>query len=67
MMVGHAISGIVIDVALMIMPIWLIYSKMIWSRRTIQVILVMSVGAFAVVTGVVRLILMMTLNFAADM
>ena len=67
MMVGHAIVGIVIDVALLLLPLYTIYTKMIWSKRTIQVLIVMSVGVFVLITGVLRLYFMLTLNFASDM
>jgi rhodopsin domain-containing protein len=66
MMVGHAIAGIVIDVALLILPVYIIYTKMIWSRKMIQVLLVLSVGVFVIVTGIVRLIMILTLNFTID-
>lgn len=66
MMVGHAVAGIVIDVALLILPVYIIYTKMIWSRKTIQVMLVLSIGVFVVVTGIVRLIMILTLNFTVD-
>lgn len=66
MMVGHAVAGIVIDVALLILPVYIIYTKMIWSRKTVQVMLVLSIGVFVVVTGIVRLIMILTLNFTVD-
>ncbi|OIW34171.1 hypothetical protein CONLIGDRAFT_570796, partial [Coniochaeta ligniaria NRRL 30616] len=66
MMVGHAVAGIVIDVALLILPVYIIYTKMIWSRKTIQVMLVLSIGVFVIVTGIVRLIMILTLNFTID-
>ncbi|KAI5927136.1 hypothetical protein F4810DRAFT_707087 [Camillea tinctor] len=66
MMVGHAAVSVVIDLALLLLPIWIIYTKMMWSRRTVRIILVFSVGLFAVITGIVRLALMVTLDFASD-
>ncbi|KAB5518048.1 hypothetical protein GE09DRAFT_1230721 [Coniochaeta sp. 2T2.1] len=66
MMVSHAVAGIVIDLALLILPVYIIYTKMIWSRKTIQVLLVLSIGVFAIVTGIVRLIMILTLNFTVD-
>ncbi|KAI8633916.1 hypothetical protein F5Y19DRAFT_489352 [Xylariaceae sp. FL1651] len=66
MMVGHATVGIAIDLALLLLPIWVIYTNMMWSKRTFQIILVLSIGFFVIITGVVRLILMVTLNFASD-
>ncbi|KAI1495133.1 hypothetical protein F5X96DRAFT_613549 [Biscogniauxia mediterranea] len=66
MMVGHAATSVAIDLALLLLPIWVIYSKMIWSRRTARIILVLSVGLFAVITGIIRLALMVTLDFSSD-
>ncbi|KAH8900924.1 hypothetical protein GQ53DRAFT_133065 [Thozetella sp. PMI_491] len=66
LMLGHGVAGIILDTALLVLPIYIIYTKMIWSRRTIQVILVMSVGIFVLVTGIVRVILIQTLDFQAD-
>lgn len=66
MMTAHAIIGIITDLILMALPIWVIYSKMIFSRKKFQVLLVFSVGVFVVVTGIVRLYYMKTLDFAVD-
>lgn len=65
-MTTHAVIGIVSDLALMALPIWVIYTKMMFSRKMFQVLLVFSVGIFVVITGVVRLYYMKTLNFAID-
>lgn len=67
MMLTHAVTGLVVDMCLFSMPIYMIYTTMMWSRRTLQVLVVMSVGLFYVVTGLVRMVLMRTLNFTADM
>ncbi|KAK4216902.1 hypothetical protein QBC37DRAFT_415995 [Rhypophila decipiens] len=66
MMRAHGATGIAIDFFLLILPIYIIYSKMMWSRRTIQVILVMSIGTFVVVTGIIRLVLILTIDFYTD-
>lgn len=65
-MTGHAVVGIMADLVLMALPIWVIYTKMMFSRKKFQVILVFSVGVFVVVTGIVRLYYMKTLDFAVD-
>lgn len=65
-MIGHGVAGIVIDIALLILPIYIIYTKMIWSRKTIQVMLVLSIGVFVIVTGIVRLYMIVTLDFTID-
>ncbi|KAI1211692.1 uncharacterized protein F4807DRAFT_398746 [Annulohypoxylon truncatum] len=66
MMVGHGIVGIVVDTILLLLPIWVIYTKMMWSKKTLQIILVLSVGFFAVATGIIRVILIKTKNFETD-
>lgn len=66
MMQAHAGAGIGIDLLLLVLPIYIIYSKMMWSKRAVQVILVMSIGIFVVVTGIIRLVLIKTLDFYVD-
>ncbi|KAI1396418.1 hypothetical protein F4819DRAFT_134668 [Hypoxylon fuscum] len=66
MLVGHGVAGIVIDAALLLLPIWVIWSKMMWSRKTLQIIMILSVGMFAVVTGIIRVVLMRTMDFSND-
>ena len=66
MMNAHAILGIIFDIMLMALPIWVIYKKMLWSRKTFQVIAVFSVGIFVVVTGIIRLYYIRTMDWAVD-
>lgn len=66
MMEGHAAAGIAVDILLLVLPIYIIYTKMMWSKRTVQVILVMSIGIFVIVVGIVRLVLIKTLDFYTD-
>ncbi|TDZ16984.1 hypothetical protein Cob_v010132 [Colletotrichum orbiculare MAFF 240422] len=66
MMVAHQAIGIILDLALMGLPIWVIHTKMLFSKRAFQVILVFSVGVFVIVTGCIRLVMMKTLLFLAD-
>ncbi|KAH8895482.1 hypothetical protein GQ53DRAFT_804326 [Thozetella sp. PMI_491] len=66
MMIAHGSVGVAIDVALLLLPVYVIYSKMIFSKRAIQVLLILSVGVFVIVTGVIRLVMILTLNFAVD-
>ena len=47
--------GIFTDIAILIIPIWIIYSGMVLSATAKRVILVFSVGLFVVITGAVRL------------
>ncbi|KAK1517367.1 hypothetical protein CPAR01_16231 [Colletotrichum paranaense] len=66
MMVVHQIVGLVLDFCLMGLPIWVIYTKMLWSKRAFQVICVFSVGIFVVATGCVRLAMMKKSQFLSD-
>ncbi|KXH50106.1 hypothetical protein CSAL01_11854 [Colletotrichum salicis] len=66
MMVVHQIVGLIMDFCLMGLPIWVIYTKMLWSKRTFQVIRVFSVGIFVVATGCVRLAIMRKNQFLSD-
>lgn len=63
----HAIVGLSIDISLWIIPVWIVWANIIWSRRTIYVLAVFSVGIFAIITGVVRIILMIRVDFTIDM
>ena len=66
MMVSHAIIGIIMDVVLMILPMAMIWQKMILTKKVIQVVLIFSVGVFVVITGIIRLWYIKTLVFAID-
>ncbi|OTB09004.1 hypothetical protein M426DRAFT_316293 [Hypoxylon sp. CI-4A] len=66
MLVGHGIVGVAIDMILLFLPIWVIFTKMMWSRKTLHIIIVLSVGLFAVATGIIRVALMETRNISAD-
>ncbi|KAF4963801.1 hypothetical protein FZEAL_10914 [Fusarium zealandicum] len=66
MMWTHAILGTCIDAVLFCLPIWVIRKNMTTRIKAIRVILIFSVGLFAVVTGIVKTYMFMTTNFAAD-
>ncbi|TEA13080.1 Satratoxin biosynthesis SC1 cluster protein 4 [Colletotrichum sidae] len=66
MMVAHQVIGVILDFALMGLPIWVVYQKMLWSKKTVQVICVFSVGIFVAATGCVRLAMMKKRQFLDD-
>lgn len=66
MMTVHAALGIVIDIALVALPVWVIYTNMIFSKRKFRVILIFAVGIFVIITGLVRFILIRTTPFNID-
>ncbi|KAH7305904.1 hypothetical protein B0I35DRAFT_413701 [Stachybotrys elegans] len=66
MMNAHSVLGILIDIALVTLPVWVIYNNMIFSTRKFRVILIFTVGIFAVATGIVRFVLIRTTPFFID-
>jgi hypothetical protein len=52
---AHASIGLAIDTVLFITPLWIIYSRMMFSATKKRVLLLFSVGLLVVVTGAVRL------------
>ncbi|GME49435.1 Integral membrane protein [Neofusicoccum parvum] len=60
---NHGLS-IFFDLILLGMPIWVLHKRMIFSVKTIKVALVFAVGIFTVVTGIVRLTTIVTINMA---
>ncbi|KAK6950975.1 hypothetical protein Daesc_007503 [Daldinia eschscholtzii] len=59
----HGVVGVIVDVILLILPIWMICAKMMWSKKTLQIVLVLSVGLCAVVIGSVRVVVISKLDF----
>jgi ABC-type Mn2+/Zn2+ transport system permease subunit len=66
MVVAHQAIGIIVDLALFVLPVWVIHNKMLNSAKKFQVMLVFSVGIFVVITGIVRIYLLNTLSFLSD-
>ncbi|KAF3014696.1 hypothetical protein E8E14_005691 [Neopestalotiopsis sp. 37M] len=66
MMWAHSSSGIVIDVALFCLPIWVVRSNMMSTAKAVRVALIFCVGIFAVITGIIRLSIIVRLDFSVD-
>ncbi|KAI8960962.1 hypothetical protein F5Y11DRAFT_245473 [Daldinia sp. FL1419] len=66
MMMGHGIAGVFIDLVLLVLPIWMICTKMMWSKKTLQIVLVLSVGICAVAIGTVRVVIIANLDFTRN-
>jgi len=50
----HGAVGIAMDVALLLLPVWVINKYLRFSSKTLQVILVFCVSIFAIATDIVR-------------
>ncbi|GJC90994.1 hypothetical protein ColLi_13832 [Colletotrichum liriopes] len=66
MTVTHQVIGLSLDLALMGLPIWVVYTKMLLSQRTFHVIVVFGMGIFVIVAGCIRLVMMKSFMFLAD-
>ncbi|VUC36621.1 unnamed protein product [Clonostachys rosea] len=66
MFYAHVFIIVAIDIGLLALPIWLVWSTMKFSGKRFQVILVFFVGVFAVITGIVHMILLVTTDFEVD-
>ncbi|KAM0424626.1 hypothetical protein ACHAPT_010152 [Fusarium lateritium] len=66
MMWSHSIIGAFIDIVLLALPLWVVFSNMVTRSKLIQVALIFSVGLFAAVTAFIKTGMVLTTNFAGD-
>lgn len=60
---AHSIVGVFTDIALFILPIWIIRRNLTRvTAHTAKVFLVFVVGLFAIITGILRLAITVTVN-----
>jgi hypothetical protein len=65
-LVAHSAVGVAVDFALLALPIWVVWSKMMFSAKMLRVVTILFVGMFAVITGIVRLVVLLRTNFSLD-
>jgi hypothetical protein len=63
---AYAAIGIAVDLALLIIPIYLIVSHMKFSATALKVIFLFGFGGFSVVAGIVRLVVIFTVKLSND-
>ncbi|KAI8649533.1 hypothetical protein NCS55_01453300 [Fusarium keratoplasticum] len=64
---AHSIVGVFTDMALFILPIWIICRNLIRvTVHTAKVFLVFAVGLFAIITGILRFAITVTANFEVN-
>ncbi|RSL59651.1 hypothetical protein CEP53_005711 [Fusarium sp. AF-6] len=64
---AHSIVGVFTDVALFILPIWIIRRNLMRvTVHTAKVFLVFAVGLFAIITGILRFAITVTANFEVN-
>ncbi|OCL15155.1 hypothetical protein AOQ84DRAFT_279533 [Glonium stellatum] len=66
LMYTHASFGILFDCMLLGLPIWVLYSKMMFNATTVKVMLVFTVGIFSAITGIIRLSTIIRINMSVN-
>lgn len=62
----HSIMNTCLDVVLFGLPVWIVYTTMIFDPKAIKVILVFSFGFLAVITGITKTSMYLTTDFRTD-
>jgi hypothetical protein len=66
MMWTHGAVGIAVDISLLALPVWVVSRKMMNTSKAVRVVLIFFVGIFVIITGIVRLSIMVGTDFAVD-
>ncbi|KAH7007529.1 hypothetical protein EDB80DRAFT_458080 [Ilyonectria destructans] len=66
MVLVHSIISTCLDVVLFGLPVWIVYTTMIFDPKAIKVILVFSFGFLAVIAGIVKTCMFLTTDFRTD-
>lgn len=63
---AHSIIGSCVDVVLLALPLWVVFSNMMTRPKIIKLTLIFSVGFFAAVTAFIKTGMLITTDFASD-
>jgi len=63
---SHSIIGSCLDVVLLALPLWVVFTNMVTRPKIIKLTLIFSVGFFAAVTAFIKTGMILTTNFASD-
>ncbi|RSL70803.1 hypothetical protein CEP54_001581 [Fusarium duplospermum] len=63
---AHSIVGSFLDVVLLALPLWVVFSNMVTRPKIIKLTLIFSVGFFAAITAFIKTGMILTTNFASD-
>ncbi|KAI8673644.1 hypothetical protein NCS55_00685300 [Fusarium keratoplasticum] len=63
---AHSIVGSCLDVVLLALPLWVVFSNMMTRPKIIKLTLIFSVGFFAAVTAFIKTGMLITTDFASD-
>ncbi|KAM6507248.1 hypothetical protein FSOLCH5_012479 [Fusarium solani] len=64
---AHSIVGTCLDVVLLALPLWVVFSNMMTRPKIIKLTLIFSVGFFAAVTAFIKTVMFITTDFASDL
>jgi len=63
---AHAAFGIFFDCILLMLPLYIVCTNLVLAKMKLKLVFIFGLGAFAVVTGIARLIALTKINFGAN-